>query len=242
MNESMEKILGQVGLNDREVKVYLAALELGESTVLPIANKASVKRTYCYDILADLEKKHFVTHIEKNGRRRYVVADPKNIEKTIKDHITNFQTILPELSALYKPNKEKPSVRFYEGPKEVARIYEEVEKAKQILVYCGLESIGHIVPGFSEFLVRVLSSKTPIRELAPRTAKTIEQQKEYKFHGKELRLLPDRLVFSTDNIIFDDKVAMISYGETVHGLLVESKAIAETQTIIFEELWKISTS
>ena len=41
----LEKILKNIGLNEKEAKIYLALLELGKSKVPEIAKKAELKRT-----------------------------------------------------------------------------------------------------------------------------------------------------------------------------------------------------
>lgn len=237
----MEDSLKNIGLEDREVKVYLAALELGQSTVLPIAKKAGFKRTYCYDILDSLAKRKLVSYTEVNNRRRYVAADPKEIEQLLRERLVEFKNVLPSLSALYKTEKEKPSVRFYEGALEIKNIYEDLNKSTEILAYGNMEKIEQYYPEFYQFLHRQLKKNKVIRELAPRTTKAIEAQKYYKKPKQEMRFLPELFSIDTDTIIYGDKVAMISYGETVHGLVVESKSIANTQKKIFEVLWKLSS-
>jgi len=43
--------LEKLGLNEKEARVYLALLELGESNIQGLSAKSSVKRTTVYDIL-----------------------------------------------------------------------------------------------------------------------------------------------------------------------------------------------
>ena len=64
----IQEILKEIVLSDKEAKVYLSVLELGESTVLPISKKSEYKRTYCYDILSDLVEKNLVSYVVKKGK------------------------------------------------------------------------------------------------------------------------------------------------------------------------------
>ncbi|MFA5926743.1 MAG: helix-turn-helix domain-containing protein [Patescibacteria group bacterium] len=236
----IESILNEIGLLDREIKVYLASLELGESTVLPISKKSGVKRTYCYDILTDLEKKHLMGHIEKGGRRHYAATDPKKINEMIKGYVKDFESILPELSALHKPDKEKPSVMFFEGAEEMEKVYRDIEGAKEICAYGDIEVVERHYKGLPEYIYGRLKSKVEMRELVPKSDVTKRFKEFYHSHGKELRFLPEKLNFETSTIIYGDKVATISCGETIHGLIVESKPNAETQRKVFDTLWKMS--
>lgn len=234
-------VLNEIGLLDREIKVYLAALELGESTVLPISKKSGIKRTYCYDVLTDLEKKHLVSHSEKNGKRHYAAIDPKKINEMIKGYVKDFESVLPELLALHKPDKDKPSVMFFEGPEEIESIYRDVESAREVLAYGDIEAVEKHYRALPEYIYGRLKSKTIIRELVPKTPVTKKFKDFYHSHGKELRFLPEKLNFETSTIIYGDKVAVISCGKTIHGLVVESKPNADTQRKVFDELWRISS-
>ena len=51
----MEEKLEQIGLDPKEAKVYLAMLELGETTVARIAQKSKIKRTTAYDLVDSLK-------------------------------------------------------------------------------------------------------------------------------------------------------------------------------------------
>jgi len=232
-------ILKEIGLNDHEIAVYLAALELGESTVLPISKKAGIKRTYCYDILADLQKKNLVTYFEKNNRRRYVAENPSKIGEILQKRVKEFNEILPELKSIYNQSGKKPKVRFYEGKSGILAIYEELCKAKEIVAIASPNHIyQYIGDFFSEFSKKVLAKKIKVRELVTPDGASVEYLSQFKKPLQEARILPKGVEFSTDMIIFSNKLAMISYGEDIHAVVVESSSIVDTQKTLFEIIWK----
>jgi sugar-specific transcriptional regulator TrmB len=47
------KLIQNMGFSDKAAKVYLAALELGESTVQTLAKKSGLKRTTIYYVLTE---------------------------------------------------------------------------------------------------------------------------------------------------------------------------------------------
>ena len=55
-----EEALKEFGLNDREVKVYLALLKIGTSSVHSIAEKTGIIRTTVYDIIKSLIEKFII--------------------------------------------------------------------------------------------------------------------------------------------------------------------------------------
>src|SRR5690348_3736902 len=111
---SIERLLSSFGLRDKRAAVYRAVLDLGSSTVLPIAQKAGVNRTTAYDVLEDLQIRGLVIYKELRGRRYYQATDPRRFKQLLEQQQKEVDQSLPELLALYKPSKEKPAARFFE--------------------------------------------------------------------------------------------------------------------------------
>ncbi|MFA7253711.1 MAG: helix-turn-helix domain-containing protein [Patescibacteria group bacterium] len=237
------KIFEQIGLNNKEIKVYLSALELGESTVYPISKKADIKRTYCYDILDDLQKKSLVFYIEKNGRRRYIAEDPKKIKEMLKTRLSDFEAVLPNLTTIYNQAPQKPKIRYFEGKEEVISIYEILLKTKEISAIASpakiYEYIGDYFEGFSG---KLHAKNTKIKELITFNSPVVGYLKWYKKPNQEFRILPKEMKISTDMILFDNKLAMISFGKKIHAVLIEDSAIVETQKAMFDVIWNASKS
>src|SRR5438105_1087850 len=150
----LRKILKEIGLSEKEAEVYLSLLELGASTVLPIAKKSGFNRTYCYEILSSLMEKNLISFIIKNGRRRYKAEDPKKITHKINNNLILYQSILPQVSSLYNNNiGGKPKISYYEGNKEIFVFYEQMIGTKQI------DAIGspvHIDKYIGSYLKKIL--------------------------------------------------------------------------------------
>lgn len=245
MENNLFKILEEIGLKDHEVSVYLAALELGESTVLPIADKAGVKRTYCYDILADLQAKHLVSFQEKNGRRRYMAEDPKNLELLLKERLHNFSQVLPDLRAIYNKPISKPKMRYFEGKEGIISVYDALIKAKP-KSFDAISSPNHIgayLGGyFLDHIGKVVANKIKAREIIHESGKDAEYLKLYKAPDQQYRELPATSAIGTDTILYNDRLVMISYTNDFHAVMIESSAIVETQKALFEILWNSSKS
>lgn len=237
----IEEILGKIGLEPKETKVYLAALELGESTVLPIAKKSGIQRTYCYDILDSLLKKGLVSFVEKKGRRRYIATNPTIIEEQINENKKRFNSILPELLSLYQKSSLKPKVRYYEGHQGIETIHKEIIKnAKELLI---LSSVKEWVNEFPEYIVEVknlIKHKIQIKELSHRTKETKDYLQYYQEPNQKLRYLPKRIKLANDIFVWGNKVAFISYAKELIAVVIESEQIAQTHRQIFNVLWKIS--
>ncbi len=91
------RILIDLGLTDKEAKIYLAVLELNESVPGIISRKANVKRPTTYVLLENLIKKGLITTITRNKVIHYQAVDPKILLQTEKTKIERLETVLPEL-------------------------------------------------------------------------------------------------------------------------------------------------
>src|SRR4030042_3427880 len=98
--------LKQIGLTEKESKIYLALLELEDALVSEIAEKTKINRSLLYSILSGLSEKGLVTYILKNNTRYYRAIEPQKILSFIEEKEKTLRSILPELIALHKPRKE----------------------------------------------------------------------------------------------------------------------------------------
>jgi HTH-type transcriptional regulator, sugar sensing transcriptional regulator len=238
--DQLISVLSQLGLDEKQAKIYLAVLELGGSTVLPISKKSKVKRTYCYDILSSLVEKGLVSFIIKNNRRRYFAEDPKKIGDDLKNKLHSFETVLPELESLHNINPNKPRVRFYEGLAGIMSVYElalgtdhldAISSPTVIDKYLGESYL-------KSYSQRLMKPKFTIRELI--TDKPGYYHQFYVKPQHQYRFLPQGLRLKTDMFILDNKLALISYGENLHAVVIEDSSIVDTHKALFEIIWQNS--
>lgn len=94
------------GLSPKEAKVYIAALELGESPASEIANYAGEQRLSTYSILERLCKKGFVSQYQKKRVKFFRALSPESFLKHCdeqilairakKDRLNDFLPLLKE--------------------------------------------------------------------------------------------------------------------------------------------------
>ena len=119
-------VLRELGLSDKEIKIYLTLLKLGQSTVNLIAKKANLNRVTCYDVLKYLQEKGLVSYVIKSGVKYYESAEPRKLLGDLQEKQAKLKSILPELEALKQSVNEKPSIEVYEGVKGLKTIIEDI--------------------------------------------------------------------------------------------------------------------
>jgi sugar-specific transcriptional regulator TrmB len=105
----------ELGLSNKEARVYLASLGLGPASVQKIADEAGIKRVTTYVILESLVGLGLVSQTVKGKKTYFVAEDPVNLERLIerrrqelKEQKQNFDHILPELQNLKMQPKDSP--------------------------------------------------------------------------------------------------------------------------------------
>jgi len=126
----IELELRKLGLSEKEVKVYLAGLELGPSSVQKIAALTKITRPTTYGIIKKLEEKGLFDEVKQKGKRVFIAQSPERIlgllriqKREIEEKEREFIRIISVLEAKY--SKEKEGIKVFkekEGLKALAEI------------------------------------------------------------------------------------------------------------------------
>ncbi len=232
-------VLQELGLDEKESRVYVALLELGDSTVQPIAKKADIIRPNCYLVLDTLMKKGLVSYFEKNNRRRYVAEDPQVLSRTLKNRWERLNQLMPELRSVYNRAPNKPKVRFYEGKEEVRAIYEYLTTIKAYDNIYSPEFVVKIWGQYSPDLAkRIAQNNVRVRELIATQAGPVAYERFFKKPQQEIRYWPGANPLSTDIILYENKLALVSYDTDIHTIVIEGSGIVDTFRACFEFMWQ----
>ena len=139
----LSQVLEQMGLNDKESKIYLACLELGPASILEIAKKAAINRVTAYYIIEGLRQKNLISVTIKKKKKLFVAAEPEEIIKLLKEKEEAFISILPQLHALNNLIVKKPRIRFYEGEDGIINVYKDCLRDKKEILAWGYISDMH---------------------------------------------------------------------------------------------------
>ena len=239
-------ILKRIGLNDKEIKIYLTLLESGPASVRKLAEAVAVNRGTTYDVLKSLLELGLVSYYHKATKQFFVAEDPKRlIEATevkikdlsdVKEHLVK---IIPELKSLHDKAGTKPVVKYYEGNLGVKTILQDVLEAafearpKKYYVFSSASIRPYLYSAYPEFTGQRIKKGIEVEAIA------IGQGGEPAKLSKR-KWLTQKEGSPTYILIYADKVAMISVNEekTPLGLIVEDKALYQTQLQLFRFIWE----
>lgn len=244
---SIEQTLEKLGLSKNEAKIYLALLELGQTTILQLARKTQLKRPTIYLIIDSLLKKNLIQTLPKDKKIFYLAENPQQLLIKLQENTKELQTILPDLQSLYSQEKERPRLTFYEGKEGVKKVYDLIRQSKTEILFYG--SFKAVKEEFLEHTIKfdqLLKRKNFIgaREIVNNTKfdKQFALKINKKGHPKHhVRILPKELLFiDCDNAIFDNKLAIFSIKQDYFVVVIESQNIATCYRAMFEMAWKIA--
>jgi sugar-specific transcriptional regulator TrmB len=254
----IESILKAFGLNEKEIAVYLALIELGPSPVRLVSAKSGVNRGTTYDILKALIDLGLVSYFNKQSHQYFSAESPQKLLLAIQAKSENIAKLkiqieeeLPYLQALFEKQGGKPAVKLFEGTKGLKAILEDVletvsrQSIKEYFVYSSVnlrKDVYNAYPNFSDIRK---SKKIKVKTIALGEGGQLVGLDERKWLNSSLNLSSPimgegKSPNSTYEIIFAGKVAHISLDDTSNPVvvLIQNQSIYETQRAVFESLWE----
>lgn len=235
--------LAQSGLLESEISVYLYLLEHGIASPPQIAKGTKIARPNLYGTLRSLKGKTLVIE-QKNGKRNaYSAADPSVLVQVLAARTAAMEQALPDLRSLYVAQKNKPSIKFFDGADQVKEIFYEMLETKRVL---GVSSTKQLYDAlgwdfFKEYIGKMRDRNIALKDILTQdssdtSAKTPTEILKGMY---DMRLLPKNVVnLPVDVLIWDDKVALISTEAPIFGTLIKNSAIATVMKILFDLSWK----
>lgn len=243
----IEVLLKNFGLNDKEILVYLALVEIGPAPVRLIASRAKINRGTTYDILKNLKDQGLVSFYDTKTHQYFVAEPPEKLLSALAEKQQNLEQVknqiqksLPELKILFEKQGGKPMVKFYEGRKGVKSILEDVLESMQscgnktYYVYSSASVRKNVYLAMKDF-----SDKRIKRQIKVQTIALGEGGQLVGLDERKWMKLPESQLKSTYEIIYCGKVAHISLDDAENpvGVVIQNQEIYETQKMIFEFIW-----
>lgn len=232
--------LKDVGLEEKEARIYLALLELGEATVLLISKKSGIKRPTAYLVLESLEMKGFINRSAHGKKLLFIPQHPQKLLTEAELQLKEMQEVVPTLESLFLKSSGRPRVMIYQGKEALDRVYDELFVVRGEVFFIDTHSLSlDVFPRtFKKLDYVTLSSEFKIRELIAESedGRRFAQKVRGPFYG--VRFLPPALSpFETDIGIFGTRVLITSVKKEFFTVGIESEEIANAFRKIFEVLW-----
>jgi len=235
-----EPQLKELGLTDNEIKVYLILLEHGALNPTKIAEKTGLHRSYIYDTLERLLERGIVNTILTNNKKSYQPVDPKALREIFELKLRQLDSVLPQLSDLFKATKEETRIELHKGKRVYRTLIKDLVanlKNNDVVYLLGVDEniLETVEPIYLKQYFNILKEKN-IKEMII-IKKGGKKLPEKNIQYKEL----DKKYFDeTTTVIYQNKVYTFIWGNPYHLITIESQKVANTYLKQFELLWTIA--
>lgn len=237
--KNIQKTLQEYGFSDKQAKVYLAMLSLGTAPITQISKRAGLKRPTTYLVIDELLNQNLIVAVPQGKRTYYKAESPEELVKRLEQRKRKIEGIIPHLKSLYIKTSKQPRVRFYEGKRQLYKIYEEIFKSKEIWAIFSVDKFLTVFTDRdNEHLFRILNRQGGIiYDMVEDTKKAREfVRAKYRIASSEVKFFPKDFKIAVDILVSGNKVAMISFDNLI-GVMIEDKNIAETQKVLIKFLY-----
>lgn len=252
MDEQLIKSVEDLGLSQKEARVYLANLSLGSATVQQIADQSGIKRVTTYVILESLANLGLVSQTSQGKKTYFNAEDPISLrrlvekkEQDLKEQKQSFEEVLPQLRTIKSLPRVAPSVKYYdsrEGIKSVMASFLSAHSNEGPIM--GMSNLDQLFAFFPEFEA---TSGNPSRTKLGIKSRFIYTSKKGpilkgtdKQRRRESRYLPyDKYPLSGDLTVVGNHIIMLSLtGSKPIGITIDSQELAKGMSQVFELAWK----
>lgn len=245
----LAKTLTQIGLTESQAKVYLACLQLGQSSVMRIAHTARLKRPSVYLILDDLKKMGLVSTVEHEKKHTYYAEAPKRLLTDLKLKTELITDALPSLDAIYNIDPEKPNIKIADGAESVRQVYNgiftylSIHPREELLIFGSLkDTLEHFESSVIDFFYKMMAkSNSPVREIGNDDTETRRYYRQsHRLNPRhDIRLIrSDGAFVQTDNMLYGNRLIIFSVKQNIFATTVESPTIAATYHTLFNMAWR----
>lgn len=238
---SAQDTLKNLGLEDKEIRAYLALLELGEASILAISQKSGLKRPTTYLVIHSLEERGLASRVMRGKKIFFVPQHPQKLVTETELRLKELQEVVPQLESLFHKEEGRPRVMIYEGREALDRAYDEmfVVKGEAVFMSTIKFSMELFPRTFKKFQYITFSEKFRMRELADESEEGKRYANEFRGPYREIRFIPKEfLPFEIDLGIFGNRALITSVKKEFFTVSIESEEIARAFRIIFDIAWQ----
>jgi HTH-type transcriptional regulator, sugar sensing transcriptional regulator len=234
------KVLQRLGLNEKEIQVYLVLLRLGSATASKVSIETNIDRATCYRYIDSLVHKGLASYSIQNNVKYFQPAHPEKMLKDLREKEEAYKELMPELIGLTKLPKDETVAEVYKGKEGIMAASRDLIRSKKDHLVLGDE--GHLIdlmPIFAQQFIKECE-KYRMREKVICGEKVIKKVKQLDYKYSETRALPHNVVLPTTTLIYGNKIVFYNWAPPYHAIVITNKDMAKAYTVYFDMLWKIA--
>lgn len=247
MDIEIASTLRKVGLTEGEIKVYLALLNLGSTTVGPIIEKARVSSSKVYIILEKLIQKGLASYITKEKTKYFQASQPIALidyvslkEKQIQETKASLNKIIKKIARIKESKKTSEQAKIYKGYEGLKTgLFEAIktipDKGEYYFFSTGYGNQPYLKRFFTKLALELKKRKISIKGIAHKDEEALYKgyysKKGYKMKFTNIKWPSDiGIVGDFLTILVWDKEEPVLY-------LMRSEVLVRSYLSFFNENW-----
>jgi sugar-specific transcriptional regulator TrmB len=244
------KILAEIGFTPGEIKVYLALVELGESTIGPISKKSRVTPSKTYPILEKLKEKGLVSHVIKSGTKYFNILNPERIlnflddkKKRIDQQKKDIKEFIPQIRSKHKKTDQYATV--YESFNGIKTLYDEIldylsANKENFIAFSMREEYKKKQMNlfFRNYNVKRAKLGIKIKLIGLAHQRSFLERENKDYLNIETRYVDHAVPAGV--IIYGDNVATLLWYDVPTAFVIHSRQNAHAYKKFFNDMWKIA--
>jgi HTH-type transcriptional regulator, sugar sensing transcriptional regulator len=243
--------LKNLGLNEKEAKVYLALLQLGRATAYSVAIRSGLKKPTTYVILKQLVEKGFALNVPRAKKQQFIAISPDECLALTKEKIKLSEQDLPELLALKKKQEHRVNVAYFEGLAGIKESYKKLilvmkekseSRRKFVGFYAKIDNLeSDLEKSFDEITSEFVKHKIRRRGITTYNPLIAEKYLSAikKFGISDVKALAEEKYSSYISIEAYDRYVHILSQRNLQAIIIEDADIANVIRQIFEMVWEL---
>lgn len=247
--------LKKLGLNDKQITVYLSVLEQGKATHIAISRITKINRTTVYSVAKELAEKGLITE-DLGGTTTYLVAlPPQNVftivekaEKELFEKKKAAEAVSFELSKLVKLAKySAPKITFVDEKNLEQYLYKQTPIWNRSLMaydrtWWGFQDktfVKHYEAWIDWYWEKGVQGDMYVKLLSNESAEAIKKK---KFKNRIIRFWKKSSDFTATMWVLGDHMVMINTSQRPHYLVeIHDKTLAHNMRELFRGMWEEMT-
>lgn len=240
-----EQLFKTFGFSESASKLYLAALELGPSSVQDIAKKIKVSRMTAYTLIEGLMKEGLMSTLQRGKKKMYVAESPDRLVSFMQVRMKTMEGTLKEVEHAVGQLKliergEKPIVKMFEGEEGIRAILDDILQGENQTI----NEIGNIDAMrnlFSTESLKPLKQELDKRKITTHAIYAIAKEQLTPRQSTKVKFYTEKEPSFFGNVtLYGNKVAFMTFRGKIIGVVIESEEIANTMREVFKLAWTSS--
>lgn len=235
-----KRLLEELNIDEKTERVYRALLTLGDAPAYFIAKRVGLKRTSVYHLLESLAQMGLTSSYKEKGVTRFYAESPRKLKGYFESKSILAERLIPFLEKDAKILPGIWNIRNFEGKSGIQSIMEEALTAKDKTIL-SVGSSAKMIEHFGHMAYGARRRKNAIKSRSlryPSDHPEFEEHFERHTDTSHIRYLPKNFNFPGMMIIFDSRVAIITYERSGSGVIITSGEFSQMMRSVFEVLWQ----